>query len=154
MLLATTCGQRNRSLCPHNSLGLQGEFGMCWLAASLLLLLRQPVQIFSDCPVGCVHCSCNALCAWGGLCSLVWALLMRQMSHKGTGDEFPFLVHATREPKSANLLSVHWEGKLASFLRDLNLGFHLSGILYGMKGRSWLTVKHELAKCSAWQEQP
>lgn len=33
---------------------------------------------------------------------------------------------------------------MASFLRDLNVDFHFSGILYEMKGMFWLIVKPKL----------
>lgn len=93
--------------------------------------------------------------AWGGLrhCGQLWALARRQMSHKGTGDEFSFLVRA-RAPaaEKAQVLESFFTGpvaflptgedKLASFHRDLHFDCHLSGILYEMKkgGGEWRGV--------------
>lgn len=111
VLLATICAQSNRSLCPYNTaLGLQGEFRVWWLAALPLLLLRQPVQILSD-PCGLCTLLLHApevpsVCIGRAVFCVAWALLMRQMSSKGTGDEFPSLVHAQAlQPGSPSLLS-------------------------------------------------
>lgn len=153
VLLAPTSAQSNRSLCPHNTVLGFKENLVCADWQHHLSFSSDNMYKYFQTPLWAVYivpaCSWNALSIHGEGCVA---------GSLGTPDEANIVQRhrrwvslpctcsgtETREPKSANLLSVHWESKLASFLRDLNLVFHLSGILYEMKGRFWLTVKPKL----------
>lgn len=153
VLLATTTAQSNRSLCPRNTvLGFKEYLVYAGWQHHLSFSLDNMYKSFQT-PLWAAYivpaCSWNALsmneegCVAGSLGTPDEANVT-QRDRRWVSLPCTCSGTETREPKSANLLSVHWDGKLASFLRDLNLVFHLSGILYEMKGRFWLTVKPKL----------
>lgn len=101
VLHATTCAQSNRSFCPHSTvLGFKENLGCTgWqhhpsfssenlhkcFQTSLWTIVRTLLLRASEMP---------SVCTGRAVLRAAWVLMMRQMSHKGTGDEFSFLVHA------------------------------------------------------------